>query len=211
MHSTSTAHNHKFYPIEGMYNMTSIISGAHSRPGGVSFRSKMYERYDVKINTPSSGGGDQRWFNEEQEDVYTTPSQGREIVTILQSFSWKARLISLAVVLWTTSMAVRLAHGIVTGLGDSSVTLKSTNTKPERPFMDPDSHKRNNPFAPAGHVSVMEGVLEVKRIGGGRPKHQEQQQQMDAEKAMNITTSVNNGTIFSVRAIDNHQNPSQMP
>lgn len=34
--------------------------------------------------------------------------------------------------------------------------------RPEK--MDPDSHKRSNPFAPPGHQSYMEGVLERKRV-----------------------------------------------
>jgi hypothetical protein len=47
-------------------------------------------------------------------------------------------------------------------------------------MLDPDSHKRNNPFAPAGHTSIMEGVLEVKRIGGKKKEEpQEQVQQED--------------------------------
>ncbi|KAL3793331.1 hypothetical protein HJC23_003841 [Cyclotella cryptica] len=191
------------------------MSGTQSRPRGVTSRSKMYERYDIEIKTSSSGNGDQRWFNEEQ-DVSATPSPFQETLAILQTLSWKVRLLSLAALLWTAATVIRLVHGVVRGLGgDSSITLKSTTNKPERPFMDPDSHKRNNPFAPAGHVSVMEGVLEVKRIGGGRPKKQEQQQQQqqqaDAENSMNMTASIIKGINSTGGAIENHPNPSQVP
>ena len=85
---------------------------------------------------------------------------------IWKSSSWKSRLLALGTVLLAVAMIIKA----VTGVGDSSTETATVVTQ-GRAYMDPDSHKRSNPFAPEGHVSYMEGVLEVKRIGGNSQKN----------------------------------------
>jgi hypothetical protein len=155
------------------------MSGPDTRHSTTT-RSKMYDRYDVEINT-SSGAGGRSWFTEEEPKREPTieeqeRAQLKELATIiLRSYSWKSKIMAVILLILTMAMAIRTIHGIMRDMGKSSPAVVSSSTK-ARPYMDPDAHKRNNPFAPAGHVSVMEGVLEVKRVGGPKPPPQQSQQ-----------------------------------
>ncbi|KAL7539341.1 hypothetical protein ACHAXR_009225 [Thalassiosira sp. AJA248-18] len=143
-------------------NHHSRSRGGHSRAS----RSKMYERYDVNIPKHNSrgGSGGQRWYNdEEDEDNMTTYRSKPTVLALL------AAVVLLAVIVSSrdsTTMTSTPAKG-----GGSAKKQQQ-----ERPsYMDPDSHARSNPFAAEGHTSVMEGALEVKRVGGKKkdivPEH----------------------------------------
>jgi hypothetical protein len=147
---------------------------ANSRP---SNRSKLYERYNVDIKT-SRGDSNRRWFDEQehqaQQEVPLEERTNLELLTMIyKTIPWKTKLIISVLLILLLSVSTRMAKR-------PHVELSTSAVKERQYMLDPDSHKRNNPFAPAGHTSIMEGVLEVKRIGGKKKEEpQEQVQQED--------------------------------
>jgi len=157
--------------------------------------STLYERYDVDVDrtmsSASGGRGGWGWFrNRGDEDEYDSlPSRSREdipidertnielIQLIWKNASTKSRLLAL---LATAILCKVIAESIIKARADRDAAATKSNAVKEggRPtYMDPDSHKRNNPFAPEGTQTFMEGVLEVKRVGGKDKQNQQQQQQ----------------------------------
>ncbi|KAL7549375.1 hypothetical protein ACHAWF_012651 [Thalassiosira exigua] len=161
-----------------------------SRSRGQSSRSKLYERYNVEIerSSPPRAGG-RRWFNEKEgpsasrQDLPIQERNNAELCRIiLRGVSWRSRLAVLAA-------AVLLAAAAMwRGTEENSETaavamIYDKGRQVARPsFMDPDSHARNNPFAPEGETTVMEGVMEVKRVGGLERERQQQLAQQEKEE-----------------------------
>mmetsp|Transcript_27226 Transcript_27226/g.56732 ORF Transcript_27226/g.56732 Transcript_27226/m.56732 type:complete len:243 (-) Transcript_27226:375-1103(-) len=184
------------------------LSSSSSR--GVS-RSKLYERYDVNIKTPSSRDSRsitsrcsdtiRRWSGDNDNDYREARQQlpieewtNVEMIRFLyQNSSVKSKLMTLLGIAILSSAIVSSIRNY--DANNNSVTeqtiTKSKLGERNGIFMDPDSHKRSNPFAPEGHQSYMEGVLEVKRVGGRKyenladhnnreqPSPTQQQQQQD--------------------------------
>ena len=134
-------------------------------------RSKLYGRYDVEILTSRSSSSDRKWFNEQEEPI-DIPLEERSsielVVMIYKTLHWKSKAIVIVIVILLLSVVVRIAIRIPT----------QPEPTVERRWMDPDAHKRNNPFAPEGETTYMEGVLEYKRIGGRTMDEQKKQQQV---------------------------------
>jgi hypothetical protein len=144
------------------------MSTTHSRPR-TSARSKLYERYDVEIQTtqePSS----RKWLNED-EPPKEIPLEDRTnlelIFMIFKTLSWRTKLIATLVIVMALSVSIRI-------IKRSKVQPQPTIIEEKR-WMPADSHARCNPFA-EDTACAMEGVLEIKRIGsGGRQKDDEEQ------------------------------------
>ncbi|KAL9179538.1 hypothetical protein ACHAXT_008828 [Thalassiosira profunda] len=155
----------------------------------------MYQRYDVEVQSVASSAG----VAPSRRDLPIEEQTDAELLKNLvrQSFKSKsARSMALAALMILTLIIVRWRVEDDSSAADVTVQGRGTNLHswggawkqhctdctftPGRPsHMDPDSHKRNNPFAPPGTTTVMEGKLEIKRIGGGP---QEQQQPKDTKK-----------------------------
>ena len=140
---------------------------AHSRPRPTN-RSKLYERYDVEIQTLEENS-DHKWLNEQSRE--TIPLEERSnielIIMIYKTLHWKTKLITFVALIFITSMALRIARR---PKAQAAPTV-------ERIWMHPDSHQRNNPFAAEGETTYMEGILEYKHIGGRSERVQRPQQE----------------------------------
>ena len=134
-------------------------------------RSKLYGRYDVEIQTSHSSSSGRKWFNEHEEPT-DIPLEERPsielVVMIYRTLHWKTKTNIIVIVILILSVVVRIARRIPT----------QPEPAVERRWMDPDAHKRNNPFAPEGETTYMEGVLEYKRVGGRTMDEQKEQQQV---------------------------------
>lgn len=187
-------------------------SSSSSSSRGVS-RSKLYERYDVNIKTSSSRDSKsitsrcsdtiRRWSGNNDKDYREARQQlpieewtNVEMIRFLyQNSSVKSKLMTLLGIAILSSTIVSSIRNYDANKNSVTKETITKNKLPERNgiYMDPDSHKRSNPFAPEGHQSYMEGVLEVKRVGGRKyenlgdnnnreepsPTQQQQQQQQD--------------------------------
>ena len=147
-----------------------------------SSRSNLYERYDVELPTPTSNSIRKKWReggwfenNQEQQQQrqQLPPDQWTNIEMIRYIFknsSFKSKLIAiLAIMILSSIIKSTLSfHNNSSGNNELEPNTKrgpvmtKYGLRPEK--MDPDSHKRSNPFAAPGHQSYMEGVLEVKRV-----------------------------------------------
>ncbi len=158
--------------------MATNITLSSSRPS----RSKLYERYDVDLPSPSSNSSRKKWRvggwfvnNQEQQQqrLQLPPDQWTNVEMIRYIFknsSFKSKLIAiLAIMILSTIIKSTISFYTNTNTSvDNDMEPKrgpvmtKYGLRPEK--MDPDSHKRSNPFAPPGHQSYMEGVLERKRV-----------------------------------------------
>lgn len=159
------------------------------QPSSRASRSKLYERYDVNVNNKTKAVSSRsRWFdNKDDSDVEMETRQDLPIEEwsniemikfIYQSASYKTKLLTLLAIVILSSVIISTLRDYGNSNYNNSLTSKETikTIQGERPsYMDPDSHKRNNPFAPEGHQSFMEGVLEVKRIGTRKKKEEEEE------------------------------------
>ena len=144
-------------------------------------RSKLYERYNVEL-PPAAPSSNKRkswrgWFNNDvgdktqQEEEQLPPDQWTNVQMIryiLKNSSLKTKLITILMIMMLSSLikSIIFDNNDATITNDSQIKRGPVMTKyglrPEK--MDPDSHKRSNPFAPPDHQSYMEGVLEVKKV-----------------------------------------------
>jgi hypothetical protein len=172
-------------------------------------RLKLYERYDVELPTVASNSNKFRgWFGYRDRDEEARRQQlpieewkNIEIFKyVIKNASLKSKIIAILVLLILSAcfrVLVFRKNAMINNNDLNKVKNGPVMTKYGlRPAtMDPDSHARTNPFAPEGHTSYMEGVLEIKRKGGERdenkikispppphspmqnPQHQQSQQQ----------------------------------
>lgn len=207
---------------------------ARSRPRGPTRpgpRSKLYERYDVELVAPLSTANDGRggscwrsWFTQDGDapprDIGELSNAELCRLIVAQRMSTKSRWLALAALVFLAATTLRddgdhhapsfaregramdpdpraREYVMKEGMGSTKAM--------ERPaYMDPDSHQRNNPFAPEGSMTVMTGQLEVKRIGGRKgppppPPHAKQQQgrQEGQDQKMNGNETATNGTLVA--------------
>lgn len=175
--------------------MATKSTGSSSR----SSRSKLYERYDVELPSPSSNSTRKKWsvggwlvnnHEQQQQRLQLPPDQWTNIEMIRYIFknsSFKSKLIAiLAIMILSSIIKSTLTFHNSSGSNDlepkqRGPVMTKYGLRPEK--MDPDSHKRSNPFAPPGHQSYMEGVLERKRVKKREnpppPLRGQNQQQLD--------------------------------
>lgn len=132
-----------------------------------SARSKLYERYDVEIQTTQVGTSNRKWLDEApppREIPLEERSNLELIVMIYKALHWRTKLLALLILISILSIGVRIA--------------KRTKVQPlevkERRWMDPDSHARCNPFNSESDCA-MEGFLEIKMVPSGQRKNERQQ------------------------------------
>ena len=157
-----------------------------------STRSKLYERYNVELPTTSSSkkaaGSNKKWrgwlnYNNNKEDEARRQQLPIEewtnvemIKYILKNASFRSKLIAILVIMILSSIIISTIFYPKNASNNSTDLVKNNSgpvmtkygLRPDK--MSADSHARSNPFAPVGHTSYMEGVLEVKRIGGRKDK-----------------------------------------
>jgi hypothetical protein len=157
--------------------MSQYSAGSPSRTS----QSKLFERYDVELPTVSSSDATKSrwrgWFKNEHDETRRQQQQQlpldqwtniEMIKYLIKNSSLKSKLIAILaiVILFSIIKSTFLFRNDANSNDDVGMTRGPIMTKyglrPDK--MDPDSHMRSNPFAPAGHQSYMEGVLEVKRV-----------------------------------------------
>ncbi len=159
-----------------------------------STRSKLYERYNVELPPSSSSKANSSsskligWLKsytsnkEEETRRQQLPIEEWSNVEmfkyILKNASFKSKLIAILVILILSSIIISSILYPKNANKDSDLGIRKKNSggvmtkyglRPDN--MPADSHERSNPFAPPGHTSYMEGVLEVKRIGKKKKKN----------------------------------------
>mmetsp|Transcript_7395 Transcript_7395/g.12185 ORF Transcript_7395/g.12185 Transcript_7395/m.12185 type:complete len:220 (+) Transcript_7395:43-702(+) len=181
-------------------------AGSSSR----SSRSKLYERYDVELHATSSSNSRkswrEKWFQTDKEQQrqrqQLPPDQWTNIEMIryiCKNSSFKSKLIAILVVTILSSIIKSTLSFHNNSARRSSNNDLETKRGPVmtkyglRPDkMDPDSHKRSNPFAAPDHQSYMEGVLEVKRVKKREKpspllvQNQQQQQQQQQQQPLQL-------------------------
>ena len=149
---------------------SSSLSSSISR-GSSSRRSKLYERYNVNIKQQEIDDDEQRRLQQHQRQDNLPIEERSNIelikIIILQNIP-KSHLTKATILL---GVAVIISYIILPTNNDANINSATTgNVRSinynKNNYMAVDSHERNNPFAEEGHISVMTGALETKRIGG---------------------------------------------
>ncbi|KAK1743388.1 hypothetical protein QTG54_006009 [Skeletonema marinoi] len=193
--------------------MSPSSAGSSSRTS----RSKLYERYDVEVPNVSSSNANNNlkkwrggWFKSDRDEAterqqqQLPPDQWTNIEMIRYIFNnstFKSKLIAILVIMILSSI-IRSTLSFHNNTGRSNnndletkrgPVMTKYGLRPEK--MDPDSHKRSNPFAAPGHQSFMEGVLEVKRVKKREnpppppPVQNQQQQQQQKQESLHLETN----------------------
>ena len=159
-----------------------VMSPHSSESSSRTSRSKLYERYDVELPTVSPSNDTKKskwrgWFKTDKDEDGTRqqlpPDQWTNVEVIKYIFknsSFKSKLIAILVIMILSSIiksTLSYRNNDARNKNDllemkKGPIMTKYGIRPDT--MDADSHKRSNPFAPPGHQSYMEGVLEVKRV-----------------------------------------------
>lgn len=181
--------------------MSPYSAGSSSRTS----QSKLFERYDVELPTVSSSNANNKskwrgWFKNDKERQQLPPDQWTNIEMIkyiVKNASFKSKIIAILVIMILPSIIKSTFSFRNDASSNNDLKMKNGpvmtkyGLRPDK--MDPDSHMRSNPFAPAGHQSYMEGVLEVKRVKkrdnpqpAPPPPEQQQQQQQKQQQSLQL-------------------------
>ena len=146
-----------------------------------SRRSKLYERYNVKV--------EEEVKEEEIKPLNQRPIQELSNVELcklilqnLLSYLKTNKLISI-IILMLLIIIIDEILASIDNTSSSTIDTTATTDKAKKPFgqLDADSHKRNNPFAEEGSYTVMEGFLEVKRVGNKTKQELELQEMYNSK------------------------------
>ena len=146
-----------------------------------SRRSKLYERYNVKVEEEKK--------EEEIKPLNQRPIQELSNVELcklilqnLLSYLKTNKLISI-IILMLLIIIIDEILASIDNTSSSTIDTTATTDKAKKPFgqLDADSHKRNNPFAEEGSYTVMEGFLEVKRVGNKTKQELELQEMYNSK------------------------------
>jgi len=146
-----------------------------------SRRSKLYERYNVKVEEEIKG--EEKPLNQRPIQELSNLELCKLILQNLIAYLKTNKLISLMILMLLIIIIDEILASIDNTSSSAIDNTAATTDKAKKPFgqLDADSHKRNNPFAEEGSYTVMEGFLEVKRVGNKTKQELELQEMYNSK------------------------------
>jgi len=140
----------------------------------------LYERYNVKVEEETKE--EEKPLNQRPIQELSNVELCKLILQNLLSYLKTNKLISTIILM----LLIIIIDEILASIDTSSSAIDNTaatTDKAKKPFgqLDADSHKRNNPFAEEGSYTVMEGFLEVKRVGNKTKQELELQEMYNSK------------------------------
>ena len=202
------------------------------RPSALASRSKLYERYDVDIEALSSVPGDVDGSPLPQHERPVEEWTNAEVCRFVwQNVAAKSRTVKRSTLLAGAALLAVLAlQSLRRGVGEeeaaaTTVTAKSAvvmrdgsgRTMLRPTYMDADAHARDNPFAPDGRATVMEGMLEAKRMGGRTTRqslpelqrqHLRQQQELQEQQLRGQRERTESKNVTALESSPHHEVPT---